>query len=95
MAADKRQNLSFLDSLAIVAGGIAGGALGWFWGQGGLRALSDRWGHLGPDQRGPILLSYLILGWIAGTFITYIATRIWHHFRRKREVEGNEPGKDR
>ena len=72
------KSLSLGQSLAIVAGGIAGGAAGWLFAEQSLAPIAQAAGRsLGADHRGPVLLGYLLMGWLAGTFVSYFLVRLF------------------
>lgn len=79
----KKERLSFGQSLVVVAGGILGGVAGWFFAGEELSRLSAETGRsFGADGRGPVILGYLIMGWLAGTLVSYLLTRVWARFKR-------------
>jgi hypothetical protein len=79
----KKERLSFRQSLVVIAGGILGGVAGWFFSGEELSRLTvDTGRSFEADSRGPVILGYLIMGWLAGTLASYLLTRVWAWFKR-------------
>jgi hypothetical protein len=81
------RGLSLGQSLAIVIGGIAGGVAGWFFAEQEVVRITEKAGRsLRADNRGPMLLGYLLIGWLAGTFASYFLVKL----SRPRHRENDE-----
>jgi hypothetical protein len=87
----KKERLTFGQTLAVVAGGILGGLAGWFFAGEELSRLAAKTGRsFEADSRGPVILGYLLMGWLAGTLATYLLTRVWAWFKRPPRNSGND-----
>jgi len=83
----KKERLTFGQSLAVIAGGILGGVAGWLFVGGELPRLAAVTGRsfVEADSRGPVIAGYIIMGWLAGTLVAYLLTRVWARFKRPRD----------
>jgi hypothetical protein len=90
-ASEKKEHLTFGQSLAVIAGGILGGLAGWLFTGEELSRLAAHTGRsFEADSRGPLILGYLIMGWLAGTLVSYLLTRVWAWFKRQSRHGGND-----
>jgi len=78
---DTKEHSSPWRFMFIVAGGITGAVVGWFWGEEQLSRFAAKVGissrSLDADERGPMLIGFLIVGWIIGAVASNILIRIW------------------
>jgi amino acid transporter len=88
----KKERLTFGQSLAVIIGGILGGVAGWFFVGGELSRLAAEGGRsfVEADSRGPVILGYVIMGWLAGTLVSYLLTRVWARFKRPPRHSGSD-----
>jgi hypothetical protein len=88
----KKEHLTFGQSLAVIAGGILGGVGGWFFVGGELSRVTAETGRsfVEADSRGPVILAYIIMGWLAGTLVAYLLTRVWARLKRPARHGGSD-----
>ena len=88
----KKEHLSFGQSLVVIAGGILGGVAGWFFAGGELSRLGAVTGrsYVEADSRGPVILGYIIMGWLGGMLVSYLLTRVWARFQRPPRHSGSD-----
>lgn len=89
--AGAKERLTFGQALVVIAGGILGGVAGWFFSGEELSRLAAETGRsFEADSRGPVMLGYLMMGWLAGTLVSYLLTRVWVRFKRPPRDNGND-----
>ena len=88
----KKERLTFGQLLVVVVGGILGGVAGWSFAGGELSRLAEVTGRsfVEADSRGPAILGYIIMGWLAGTLASYLLTRVWAWFKGPPRHSGSD-----
>ena len=88
----KKEHLTFGQALFVVVGGILGGVAGWLFSGEELSRLATTTGRsFQANSSGPLVLGYLIIGWLAGMLAAYLLTRVWAWIKpRSRQNEKEE-----
>jgi hypothetical protein len=75
---------SVLDVLLFFFGGVAGAVIGWYFAQQKVAQYLATGARLREDIRGPLVLSYLFMGWIPGTIAGYLLGKLRRFFAQRR-----------